>query len=231
MKPVLLPLLVLWLINPAFAQKIITKTLPLTEGQAVHLNLKFGDSIQVRYWDKSTVSMRIALAINNGKLDDALLVETASTAEVVTMKTDLDQQLIRQGKAEDCPGTRKVSGDWGDGAYSVCTAIAYTIYLPQKAALRVETINSNIAVQGATAPVWAKSISGFVDVSWLGSQGANVSLKTITGEAYSDLAINFTGKRPKHPIVGYLLEGTVLSGGPAVRLESISNDVFLRKAK
>ncbi len=56
-------------------------------------------------------------------------------------------------------------------------------------------------------------------------------MKTITGEVYSDLAIDFNDKRQKNPLVGYLLEGTVLSGGPEVRLESISNHVFLRKEK
>lgn len=116
-------------------------------------------------------------------------------------------------------------------SHSVCSTINYEISLPRKAALRVETINGNINIQGATSPVWAKSISGFVDMSWPGSKGATVAMKTITGEVYSDLAIDFKNKRPKNPIVGYLLEGTLLSGGPEVRLESISNDVYLRKSK
>ena len=234
MKNTLLLLLILLAGIPSFGQKIITKTLPLADDQAVHLNLKFGDSIQVRYWDKSDVSVRIAATINNGKLDDALRVETTSNAQAVSLTTDLDQDLIKQGKAEDCPGNRTRSV-WqtnknGD-SYSVCSTINYVVMLPRKASLRLETINGNINIQGATGSVWAKSISGFVDVSWAGKNGANVAMKTITGEVYSDLAIQFRNKREKHPIVGYLLEGTVLSGGPEVRLESISNDIYLRKDK
>ena len=234
MKNTLLLLLILFLVNPVFSQKIITKTLPLTADQAVHLNLKFGDSIQVRYWDKSDVSVRIAATINNGKLDNALLVETGSTDQAVKLTTDFDKELIKQGKAEDCPGSRNRSTwqtDRNGTSYSVCSTINYVIFLPRKAALRVETINGNIDIQGATSPVWAKSISGFVDMSWAGNKGATVAMKTITGEVYSDLSIDFKNKREKHPIVGYLLEGTVLSGGPEVRLESISNNIFLRKEK
>ncbi|ARK12663.1 hypothetical protein [Fibrivirga algicola] len=234
MKTFLLLLLSLFLVSPVFAQKIITKTLPLAADQAVHLDLKFGDSIQVRYWDKPDVSVRIAATINNGKLNDALLVETASTAQAVSLKADFDKELIKQGKAEDCPGTKNQSTwrtDKNGDSYSVCSTINYIVFLPRKAALRVETINGNIDIQGATNPVWAKSISGFVDMSWAGNKGANVALKTITGEVYSDLSIEFKNKREKHPIVGYLLEGTVLSGGPEVRLESISNNIFLRKEK
>ncbi|CCH02712.1 hypothetical protein FAES_4713 [Fibrella aestuarina BUZ 2] len=232
MKNSILFLLIWLLVAPVFAQKIITKTLPVASGQAVHLNLKFGENIQVHYWDKPEVSVRIAATINNGKLDDALTVETGSDAQAVRLTTDFDKELIKQGRAEDCPGTRSNWSTDRDGrSYSVCSTINYEVTLPRQAALRVETINGNIDIQGATSPVWAKSISGFVDVSWPGSKGANVSMKTITGEAYSDLTIDFKGKRPKHPIVGYQLEGTLLSGGPEVRLESISNNVFLRKEK
>lgn len=232
MKNTLLLLAILLLLTPAFSQKIITKTLPLAPDQAVHLNLKFGDNIQVRYWDKSDVSVRIAATINNGKLNDALTVETSSNDQAISVTTDFDRELMKQGKAEDCPGSKSTwRTDKNGDSYSVCSTINYEIMLPRKAALRVETISGNIDIQGAMGPVWAKSISGFVDMSWPGSKGANVAMKTITGEVYSDLTIDFKGKRPKNPIVGYLLEGTVLSGGPEVRLESISNNIFLRKEK
>jgi hypothetical protein len=45
---------------------------------------------------------------------------------------------------------------------------------------------------------------------------------------YSDLAINFKNKQDKPATVGYLLKGQVNGGGPQVRLESISNNVYLR---
>ncbi|QKZ14762.1 hypothetical protein [Spirosoma sp. KUDC1026] len=232
MKNTLLLLLIFFLAKPVFSQKVITKTLPLTAGQAVHLNLKFGDNIKVRYWDKATVSVQITVTINNNKLNDALRVETGSTDQTISVTTDFDKELIKQGKAEDCPGSKSTWQTRSNGeSYSVCSTIQYEVFLPHKAALQVETINANIDIQGAMGPVSAKSISGYVDVSWPGSKGANVAMKTITGEAYSDLSIQFADKRPKNPIVGYLLEGTLLSGGPQVRLESISNNVFLRKEK
>ncbi len=55
-------------------------------------------------------------------------------------------------------------------------------------------------------------------------------MQTVTGEVYSDLEINFSNKEEKPQMVGYMLRGTLNGGGPEVRLESISNDVFLRKA-
>lgn len=230
MKKLSLVLLAGLLSGPAFAQKIIEKQLPYSSGQLVNLNLKFADSIRVRYWDKSEVSVRIAVTINNGRLNDALVVTTGANGQEVSVKTDFDQELMKQGKAEDCPGQKSTWRTERNGtSYSVCSDINYVVYLPRQAKLKLETINGNIDIQGATGAVSAKTISGYVDMNWPKAKGANLAMKTITGEVYSDLEIDFKGKKEKHPIVGYLLEGTLNGGGPDVRLESISNNVYLRK--
>lgn len=218
------------LIQPIFGQKIIEKTLPVTTDQTVNLNLKFADSIKVRYWDKPTVSVRIEVTINGGRLNDALLVTTGSSAQEVSIKTDFDKEMIKQGKAEDCPAQRHSwSSDQDGKRYYVCSTLNYQVFLPKQAQLKIETINGNIDIQGATGPVFAKTISGFVDMSWPKSKGANVAMKTITGEVYSDVDISFKNKKQKNPIVGYLLEGSVNGGGPTVQLESISNNIYLRR--
>lgn len=218
------------LIGPAFAQKIIEKKLPYKPGQRVNLNFRFADNIQIRYSDSPEVSVRIEVTINSGKLNDALLVTTESTNDEITVATDYDKELMKQGKAEDCPDARRSS--WSnsrDGVrYYLCSTINYQVSLPRQAKLQVETISGNIDIQGASEAVAAKSISGFVDVSWPKAKGAKVAMKTVTGEVYTDVPIEFTGKRQKHPIVGYPLEGTVNGGGPEVRLESVSNDIYLR---
>ncbi|WP_420150847.1 hypothetical protein [Spirosoma sp.] len=230
MKKILFLLLLGLLIRPAFSQKIIEKSLPVTAGQLVNLNLKFADSIRVRYWDQPNVSVRISVTINGGKLNDALTVATGSTDKEVSLKTDFDQELIKQGKDEDCPKRNYSMNVNRDGkGYSVCSNINYQVFVPRQAQLKIETISGNIDIQGGTAPVFAKTISGYVDMTWPKSKGANLAMQTITGEVYSDLDIAFTSKKQKNPMVGYLLEGTVNGGGPNVRLESISNNVYLRK--
>ncbi|RRA97962.1 hypothetical protein [Larkinella rosea] len=233
MKKLLFLLLTVLVFSPVFAQKIIDKKFPFTPDQLVNLNLRFADSIQIRYWDKAEVSVRIAVTINGGRLNDALLVESGSTPSEIKLKTDFDRELIKQGRAEDCPGDKKSvwRTDYNGTNTYVCSTINYQVFLPRKAKLRVESINGNIDIEGASEDVFAKSISGFVDLNWLGTKGANLSMKTVTGEVYSDLTIDFKNKKQQNPIVGYLLEGTVNGGGPDVRLESISNNVYVRKKK
>lgn len=219
------------LIQPVVAQRIIDKTMPVTANQLVNLNLRFGDSIQIRYWDKSDLSVHISATINGGKLDDALVVTTNSTDSEVSVKTDFDQEKLKDGKAEDCPGDgHRWRTDRNGKEYYVCSKINYVVNLPRHAKLNVETINGNIDIQGATEAVHAKTISGYVDMNWPKSKGANLAMKTITGEVYSNLTIDFKNRKEKNPIVGYQLEGTVNGGGPKVQLESISNNIFLRQS-
>lgn len=230
MKNILLIVVLALACTPAFTQKIIDKKLPYESGKTVNLNLRFGDSIQVRYWDKPEVSVHMSVKINQDKLNDAFLVTTNTTADEIILKTDIDKEKAKEGKGEDCPGKKSTwSSDDGKNRFYVCAEINYQVTLPRTAKLKLETINGNIDIQGATAAVAAKTISGYVDMSWPKSKGANVAVKTITGEVYSDLDIDFGDKKQKNPIVGYLLEGKISGGGPEVKLESISNNVYLRK--
>jgi hypothetical protein len=98
-------------------------------------------------------------------------------------------------------------------------------------ALRVSTLSGNIDIVGLTGAIEAKSLSGFVDVAWPATKGAELALKTITGEVYTDQDIAFSSAPQKNPTVGYQLRGTLNGSGPLVKLESISNDVYFRKRK
>lgn len=232
MKAVSLFLLYGLLIHSAFAQKIIEKQLQFSPNQTVNLNFKYADTIQVQYWDKAEVFVRIDALINLGKLNDILLVETASNEKEISVKTDFDKALFTQGREEDCPGPRSHLHYTGNGnEYYACGTINYQVYLPKQARLKIETIGGNIIIRSAEDNVDAKSIGGFIDFSWSDTKGANLAIKTMRGEVYTDLTIDFKDKVKKDPIMGYALEGTVNGGGPDVQLESISGHLFIRKQK
>jgi hypothetical protein len=210
--------------------KTVEKVLPVPANKKVDLKLTFGDDIKITAWDKNEVSIKITYEINNGKLNDALLLNFKSDSESARADVDLDKELMKKGKKEDCPGNYSTSTMQLDGKHTVtCTNINYEIFVPRDANLKVETINGNIELRGLTGPVQAKSISGFVDMNWSPKKGATVSLETITGEVYSDLGIDFTNEREEAPMVGYELKGNVNGGGSSISLESISNDIYLRK--
>ncbi|ODS82155.1 MAG: hypothetical protein ABS46_09650 [Cytophagaceae bacterium SCN 52-12] len=217
-----------WTNIPAIAQKKIERKLNLLPGQEVDLDLKFADSIQVKYWDRPEVYVVADVKINNGRLNDALLVKTSETKQAVKLAIDLDSKLLQQGEAEDCPDNKTAISKKGNLQFVTCMELRYEVYLPRQASLRLSTINGNIHIEGSGAPVFVKTISGFVDMSWPASKGADLSLRSITGEVYSDLAIRFADEKKKNPIVGYNIKGSAKGGGPLLHLESVSNDIYLR---
>jgi hypothetical protein len=214
------------------AQKVIEKTLPVNKDGKVNLNLKFGKTIQVLTWDKNEVYIKATIDINGGKLNDALILSIDGNPQEIRALAEYDKQLIKQGRREDCPDDRNSSWNhYGDGSNSyICSTITYEIIIPRNISLQVESINADIELKNIDGPVFAKTINGYVDMNWPQNKSSDVSMKTINGELYSDLDIDFLNKKDKNPQVGYLLKGKVKGGGTAIHLESINSNIYLRKA-
>ena len=220
----------------AHAQKVLEQKAALSAGQRLNLELKQASAIRIHAGSGSQVVLRATATINDGQLNDALLLTTSKTADGVTIASSFDDNLVKNSQGADCPegqGYTRWGGNWRNGKAegpALCFKIEIDVAVPAGVAVRVNTISGNIEVTDLTAPLEAKSISGFVDVSWPARQGAEVAFKSISGEVYTDQDIAFVNRK-ENPIVGYQLRGTLGSSGPAVRLESISGNVFFRKRK
>ncbi|SMB88132.1 hypothetical protein SAMN00120144_1169 [Hymenobacter roseosalivarius DSM 11622] len=219
--------------NPAEAQKIIEKKAPLSARQRLVLDLQQASSIQIKGGSGKEVAVRATVTINRNKLNDALLLTLNTEGDEVKVKSAFDKKLLGASQEADCPDSEGYStwndtGANGKGSYRLCARIDYVIEVPAGATVKVNTISGNIEVKGLNGPLEAKSISGFVDVSWPPAKGADVALKTISGEVYTNQDIAFTGRKNNSP-VGYQVRGTLGSSGPTIHLESISGDVFFRK--
>jgi hypothetical protein len=97
-------------------------------------------------------------------------------------------------------------------------------------AVNVRTVSGDVKLkQVSGSAIEAVSISGDVDLSWPPAQAAELSLKSISGEVYADPAVSFSNLKQRS-YVGYQLHGSYgTGGGPLVKLESVSGDIFFRK--
>jgi hypothetical protein len=220
--------------SPAQAQKIIEKKAPLSNNQRLVLDLQQASTIRIKGGSGKDVAVKATVNINNNKLNDALLLTLNTESDEVKVKSAFDKELLRNSQEANCPDGEGYSM-WnddkdknGNGGYRLCVRVDYEIEVPAGATVKVNTISGNIEVTGLNGPLDAKSISGFVDVSWPSTKGADVALKTITGEVYTNQDIALNGQKNNSP-VGYQVRGQLGSSGPAVKLESISGDVFFRK--
>ena len=213
-------------------QRVVEKSFSINNSESVDLNLKFGEAITVKAWDKNEVSFRAIIEINSGKLNDALVLNFNETEHGLAILADYDKKLIKEGRKEDCPSKHYSTYSIDDNRNHtvICSNIMYEIYVPRSIDLNVESISADIVLLGLQGPIHAKTISGFVDLSWPQRQGAKLSMKTISGEVYSgldNLAMN--NRKGGVPLVGYELQGSIGSGGPSINLESISGNIYLRK--
>ncbi|HEX8330638.1 MAG TPA: hypothetical protein VF629_24120 [Hymenobacter sp.] len=238
-------------IESAFAQKVIEKSANIGKNQRLFLNLRQASNIRIRSGSGNKMTLKASVSINQNRLNDALLLTLDESGDEVKLTSEFDKEMLRKAEPGDCPNGGSYYGDTystttnttiingkvtpgrdrdGNTIAQVCAVIEYEITVPADVALRVSTISGNIDIAGLNGTMDVKSISGFVDVAWPDSKGAELSLKTITGEVYTDQDIAFDNRK-ENPMVGYQLRGKLKGSGPLVKLESISNDVYFRKRK
>lgn len=233
MKSFLIFVVGLMLAGQTIAQtRTVERSFPVKSDPGVNLELKFGDTIVIHSWDREEISFRADIEINGGKLNEALLLQFSPERNKVEIDADFNEKLLTKGRREDCPKQRySFYNTYKEDDQVICTEIAYEIYLPRNTHLVIETINADIELHDLQGPIDAKSISGFVDLSWPAWRGANISIKTISGEAYTNLAnLKFLNRKDHPSIVGYELKGVLGKGGPSIRLKSVSGNIYLRKS-
>ncbi|MEM9830684.1 MAG: hypothetical protein AAF944_08595 [Bacteroidota bacterium] len=222
----IITLLIVFVSFKGFAQRLEEQTIPWQPGQEIALELKYAQDIQIKTWDKSEVSLQVSISINNDELNDSWSILSKSTDSQIKVVSDID--FSDGNYCGDCKGR-----NYSTNNRSVCSQITYNIFVPRSAVLQVETISGDMTVQGVAASLYAKSISGFVDVDWPSQQGATVTMKSVTGEVYTnlDLVIDESeAEKNRRSPIGWEIEATVAGGGDSIELESISNDVYFRKA-
>lgn len=99
------------------------------------------------------------------------------------------------------------------------------------------SVSGDIVVKFSTVnrkqPTSISNVSGIIDIALPGDTPADFSLKSITGEIYTDFDMNIE-KRPDDMRLiggGSSIEGKVNGGGVDVTLKTISSNIYVRKQK
>lgn len=193
------------------AQKIIEKTFNYSGKQQVDLNLQIADSIKISTWSKNEVSVKASVSIADNRYNDDYKVEFDEAGNTVSIKAKIDS---------------KRNNNWNGDSNCCKTDIFWEIFVPEKAPIKVETINGNIVIIGQTGEIKANSISGFIDLLIPQDLKADFKLSTITGTVYSN-AIDkesMTFKKNSTDI-----SSRYNGGGTSVFLKTISGDIYLRE--
>jgi DUF4097 and DUF4098 domain-containing protein YvlB len=197
------------MISPLAAQKKIDKHINFAGKQSLAMNLQIADSIAIHTWNKNEVYARASVNIDDNQGNEAYLTSFDESGQYVKITAELDEDYFR-GKKNHCTES----------------TITWEIFIPEKTDFTVETINGNITIDGNTATIGAKTISGFIDFKIIPGRSADLEFKTISGTMYSDMDIASANRNNGIPqVIAYKLN----EGGLPVKLETISGDIFFRK--
>jgi hypothetical protein len=192
------------------AQKKIEKNFSFSGRQELELNIQIADSVDIQTWNKNEVYIEAFVNINENKDNEAYLTSFEDKDNRITVSANFSKDYF-QGKNNGC----------------IHSDIYWRVYIPDNAAFSVESINANISIKGNTEEMKVKSISGFIDLALSEKQSAELEFSTISGTIYSNHS--FSASDIKHGVHS-AIEGKLNNGGPLIRLETISGDIFFRKS-
>ena len=199
-----------------YAQKIVEKHMNYSTGKKVELNIQIADSIRVITWNKNEVYAKGSININENKDNDVYETTFDESGNSIEVRARFDDDKSKR--------------TWNDSCRCCCnfrSKIYWDIYIPESVAFSVETIDGNITIIGNTGEIKAHSISGFIDMALVGSRKADLRMSTISGTIYTNVAL----AKPSHRRGGNEVSSELNGGGQRIDLETISGDIFLRKAE
>ncbi|CAN5746181.1 hypothetical protein BH24BAC1_BH24BAC1_03980 [soil metagenome] len=124
-----------------------------------------------------------------------------------------------------------------DGEVEVSTKVASMNLTNVAGPVVASSTSGNITVRFANVrqekPSSLSNISGFIDVAMPANAKANLKLKSITGEIYTDFDLGLKkGPNDLQRIGGgHNVEGSTNGGGVEINLKTISSDIYVRKNK
>lgn len=228
MKNILLYTIVAITALPARAQKIVEKHLDIKAGGSVEMNFQISDSIRIVTWDKNEVYVKSSINVNDNKDNDDYKMTYEGSGSQVEIRGKLEWKGCpeRNGRRINLKDSSNVHNDCCCNCYS---EIIHEVYIPEGTDFSVETINGNIVITGKPGAVRVHTISGFIDLAVAPERAGSVEMRTISGAMYSNYEFPADSHKPRR--VGGNISADLNGGkGKRIDLETISGDIFLRKA-
>ena len=201
-------------------QETFEKEVALKNGQAVKLELKFADEINIKTWNKQQLYIKATVKHNFKEKLNYQLLEFNETDEV-----EIEEKIknFEERKNINIGGKSKEHN-----RNCIEIDIDYEVYLPANVELVINSISGNIDVKSMNNSLTLETITGFVDVSIDPSKKYDLKCSTISGSIYSNLNFDSNGNI-KADIVGSKLNTRLNGGGKTLRIKSISGDLYIRK--
>jgi hypothetical protein len=204
-------IIVIWLgLGTINAQQKIDKHFDFSGKDNLSLKIEIADSITIHTWNKKEVYLTASIDINDNRDNDAYTTSFNEAGNGLVVEANFKKNYFK-GKNNCCNESK----------------IYWQVYIPENTDFNVETINANVNIDGKTEKMKVKSISGYIDLSVPANHKADIEFSTISGTIYSNHDLAMNKKKGGIPSV---IKEQMNNGGSPIKLETISGDIFFRKA-
>ncbi|MDX1943598.1 MAG: hypothetical protein SFU99_23730 [Saprospiraceae bacterium] len=209
-----------------YYEATLNNSYKLPASKKVSMNLKFARDIKVSVGSGNEVHLKTYLKATNEEIAKMHTFDVEEGGEYLQVNTDYKLPKDETRKRNQCWGCD--TENWGGGE-CLCLETRYEVLVPAGASISLETISGDIEIKGLPNGIYAKSISGFVDLALQSNAKADLNFKSVTGEIYTDFDnIKLDGKSTSY---SKRLNAPLNGGGSRVSLETVSGDIFFRKGK
>ncbi|MFN7119662.1 MAG: DUF4097 family beta strand repeat-containing protein [Saprospiraceae bacterium] len=206
-----------------YYQTTLNNSYKLPASKKVSLNLKFAQDIKVTVGSGNEVQLKAYVKATNEEIAKVHTIEIEQGSEQLSIETDYKFPKDEERKRNQCWSCD--NKNW-EGRECLCLEVRYEVVVPAGASVHLETISGDIEIKGLPSEIYAKSISGFVDLALQPNAKADLNFKSVTGEIYSDFDVKLDAKSTSY---SKRLNAPLNGGGARVALETISGDIFFRK--
>lgn len=238
MKRTVLMLLCCLAMTTISAQKVIEKNIK-PSSDAIEVEFKFAEDINVKTWDKNEVYLKAEVSINDGEYDEYFDIEIDNNSAALRIDSTYGDLFKKQQNWR-----KNKDGDDNCNCCSTDIDAIITLYVPKTARLRVKSISSNVSsetyqgnlnidiisgdinIKDYKGDLTLKTISGDIDIK---VEKTKVKAQTVTGTIYADNELNFNQAKSNNTWGGSRVNGTINNPQSSLNLTTVSGSIFLRK--
>ena len=233
-------------LNQATAQRKISESITLNGADKLVMEFKYPKLVKLRVWDNPTIQLAGTVLINNGKNDDAFVLNKQREGAAMKVTSEIKNQeslpkktLIHKDGEEyfldsadpDNPALKALVKKLGSYDYmqrGVLKHIELEVTVPRGLAVEIYTQHGLIEVEEVSGPLLAESKHGGVDIviDTQGSYGLSAHAKH--GEVYANLEKPQT-MQPGEPHNWHSWQWQFNGGANKVKVSSRHGNLFLRK--
>lgn len=197
----------------------------------VDIDAELVDRITVSNGNQDEVSVKVTYSINGGQLNDLLEISLDESTSRIRLDVEFDEKNLDTDGFYDCDGEHSI--DWGRNGKRnrICMDVTVEVKLPKDAELDIESVIGDLFIEGFYKELYAKTVTGDIELEWPEDQGAEVEIKTVNGGIFTNHDFQMKKDKGLPLISAHEVAGNIGKGGKRVSLETVTSDIYFKKSK